>query len=98
MNKARARRLVREKRITPAGLAAIGSLTAPRLVIAADVKAAFEKDPVAWKHFRRFPIAYRRIRIAFVEGARARPAEFRRRLANLVRKSAKKEQFGMVRE
>jgi uncharacterized protein YdeI (YjbR/CyaY-like superfamily) len=98
MNKARARRLVREKRMTPAGLAAIGSLTAPRLVIAADIKAALEKDPVAWKRFRRFPIAYRRIRIAFVEGARGRPAEFRRRLDNLVRKSAKNEQFGMVRE
>jgi hypothetical protein len=81
MNKARARRLVREHRMTPAGLAAIGSLTAPRLVIATDVKAAFEKDPVA-----------------FVEGARGRPAEFHRRLGNLVHKSAKNERFGMVRE
>ena len=98
MNKARARRLVREKRMTPAGLAAIGSLSAPRLVIAADIKAALEKESDAWKHFRRFPIAYRRIRIAFVEGARGRPAEFRRRLGNLARKSAKNEQFGMVRE
>ncbi len=98
MNKARARRLVREKRMTPAGLAAIGRLTAPRLMIAADIKAAFEKDEVAWKRFRRFPIAYRRIRIAFVEGARDRPAEFRRRLGNLVRKSAKNERFGMIRE
>jgi hypothetical protein len=84
--------------MTPAGLAAIGSLTAPRLVIAADIKAALEKDPLAWERFRHFPIAYRRIRIAFVEGARGRPAEFRRRLGNLVRKSAKNEQFGMVRE
>ena len=98
MNKARARRLVREKRMTQAGLAAIGPLTAPRLVIAKDVKAAFDKDPMAWKRFSRFPIAYRRIRIAFVEGARGRPAEFRKRLGNLVRKSAKNERFGMVRE
>jgi hypothetical protein len=35
---------------------------------------------------------------SFVEGARDRPAEFRRRLGNLVRKSARNEQFGMVRE
>jgi uncharacterized protein YdeI (YjbR/CyaY-like superfamily) len=98
MNKARARRLVREKRMTAAGLAAIGSLSAPRLVIAADIKAALEKEPDAWKHFRRFPIAYQRIRIAFVEGARGRPAEFKRRSGNLSRKSAKNEQFGMVRE
>lgn len=98
MNKARARRLVREKRMTPAGLEAIGSLRAPRLVLAADVKAAFQRDPTAWKHFQRFPVAYRRIRIAFIEGARGRPAEFKRRLGNLVRKSAKNERFGMVRE
>lgn len=41
MNKARARRLVRERRMTAAGLAVIGSLIAPRLVVAPDIKAAF---------------------------------------------------------
>lgn len=84
--------------MTPAGLAAIGSLTAPRLVISANVKSALEKDPAAWKNFRRFPIAYRRIRVAFVDGTRGRPAEFKRRPGNLVRKSAKNERFAMVRE
>lgn len=98
MNKARARRLVRERRMTPAGLAAIGSLAAPRLVVPPDIKTAFEKDAVAWKHFSRFPIAYRRIRIGFVEGARSRPAEFQKRLQNLIRRSAKNERFGMIRE
>jgi len=98
MNKARARRLVRERRMTRAGLAAIGSLKTQRLVVAADVRAAFESDPIAWKRFQRFPAAYRRIRLAFVEGARRRPEEFQRRLRNLVRKSAKNERFGMVRE
>ena len=98
MNKARARRLVREGRMTPAGLAAIGSLKTRRLTIPADIRAAFEREPIAWRRFRRFPAAYRRIRIAFVEGARKRPAEFERRLRNLVRRSARNERFGMVRE
>ena len=98
MNKARARRLVRERRMTRAGLDAIGSLKTQRLVIAPDVRAALARDPVAWKHFQRFPTAYRRIRLAFVEGARGRPTEFERRLRNLVRRSAKNERFGMVRE
>lgn len=44
MNKARTRRLVRERRMTPAGLAVIGSLIAPRLVIAPDIMAAFGSD------------------------------------------------------
>jgi uncharacterized protein YdeI (YjbR/CyaY-like superfamily) len=98
LNKARARRLVRERRMTPAGLKAIGSLKTSRLVVAADVRAAFERDPIAWKRFQRFPASYRRIRIAFVEGARSRPEEFKRRLRNLMRKSARNERFGMVRE
>jgi hypothetical protein len=37
------------------------------------------------------------MRVAFVEGARDRPDEFKRRLAHLVRRSAKNERFGMVR-
>lgn len=98
MNKARARRLVHEERMTRAGLVAIGTLATKRLVIPADIRAALERDPLAWKRFRRFPASYRRIRVAFVEGARRRPAEFRRRLRNLVRMSAKNERFGMVRE
>jgi len=97
MNKARARRLMREGRMTRAGLAAIGDLKATRLVIPSDIKAALEIDPGAWKNFCRFPASYRRIRVAFVEGARRRPAEFRRRLRNLVRMSARNERFGMVR-
>ena len=98
MNKARARRLVRERRMTPVGLAAIGTLRAPRLVLPADIRAALERDETAWRRFQRFPVAYRRIRVAFVDGARRRPAEFQRRLRNLVRRSAKNERFGMVRE
>ena len=98
MNRARIRRLMREKRMTKAGVEAIGSLQAARLVVPPDIKAALQREPLAWKHFQRFPVAYRRIRVAFVEGARRRPAEFERRLAHLVRRSAKNERFGMIRE
>jgi hypothetical protein len=89
---------VREKRMTKAGLDAIGSLRVARIVIADDVRAAFVRDPGAWRRFQRFPAAYRRIRIAWVEGARKRPAEFERRLRHLVKRSAKNERFGMIGE
>ena len=98
MNRTRARRLVREKRMTKAGLEAIGSLRAKRLAIPPDIKAALRRDAAAWKYFQRFPAPYRRMRIAFVDGARRRPEEFRRRLRNLVRKSAANERFGMILE
>jgi uncharacterized protein YdeI (YjbR/CyaY-like superfamily) len=98
MNRARVRRLVREKRMTKAGLDAIGSLRVGRVVIPPDVKAALQREPLAWTHFQRFPTAYRRMRVAFVEGARRRPDELKWRLAHLVRRSAKNERFGMIRE
>lgn len=98
MNKTRARRLIRQRRMTPAGLAVIGELKARRVVVAPDIKAVFEREPIAWRRFQRFPAAYRRMRIAFVEGARRRPAEFEKRLRNPVRKSAKNERFGMILE
>jgi uncharacterized protein YdeI (YjbR/CyaY-like superfamily) len=98
LNRARARRLVREKRMTKAGLAAIGDLRAARVVIPPDIKAALQRDPLAWTHFQRFPAAYRRIRVAFVDGARRRPDEFERRLGHLVRRSAKNERFGTIRD
>ena len=46
--------------------------------------------------FQRFPGTYRHVRIAFVEGARKRPDEFKRRLRHLVGRSAKNERFGMI--
>jgi uncharacterized protein YdeI (YjbR/CyaY-like superfamily) len=98
LNRMRARRLIREKRMTKAGLDALGDLRVRRLAIPADIRAALQRDPLAWKHFQRFPAPYRRMRVAFVDGARRRPDEFRRRLAHLVRRSAKNERFGMIRE
>jgi hypothetical protein len=83
--------------MTKAGLDAIGSLRASRVVVPPDIKAALQRQPLAWTHFQRFPAAYRRMRVAFVEGARDRPDEFKRRLGHLVRRSAKNERFGMVR-
>jgi uncharacterized protein YdeI (YjbR/CyaY-like superfamily) len=98
MNRTRSRRLIREKRMTKAGLDALGDFRMRRLVIPPDIKAGLQRDPLAWKHFLRFPAAYRRMRVAFVDGARRRPDEFKRRLGHLVRRSAKNERFGMIRE
>jgi len=98
LNRARARRLIEAKRMTTAGLAVLGDLRPRRVVVPPDIKAALQADPPAWEHFRRFPATYRRVRIAFVAGARGRPDEFKRRLGHLVRRSAKNERFGTIRE
>jgi len=98
MNKARARRLVRERRMTAAGRAALGTaLRRQRLVVAPDVRRALRAEPGAWPHFEKFPAAYKRIRLGFIEGARDRPEIFATRLRYFVRMTAQGKRFGMVR-
>src|SRR5438309_3884617 len=98
MNRERALRLVAAGRMTKAGSRALGDQLKTRPVsLSAEVRAALRASPGAWTSFRRFPASYRRIRIGWIEGARGRPAEFRKRLAYFVAMTAKNKQFGMVR-
>lgn len=108
MNKERARRLIRQGRMTRHGLAAAppelrqagGAARPPRrtrLVLAPDIRRALQRDRKTWENFRRFPESYRRIRIGWIEGARRRPQVFRQRLRYFVKRTARNEMFGMVR-
>lgn len=98
MNKARARRLVREGRMTAAGRAALGSaLKREPLVVAPDVRRALRAEPGASARFEKLPVAYKRIRLGFIEGARGRPEIFRIRLSYFVRMTAQGKRYGMVR-
>ena len=40
-----------------------------------------------WENYTAFPDPYKRIRVAYIEAARNRPEEFRKRLANFIRKT-----------
>jgi uncharacterized protein YdeI (YjbR/CyaY-like superfamily) len=98
MNKARARRLVRDGRMTAVGRAALGSaLRREALVVAPDVRRALRAEPGAWARFEKLPVAYKRIRLGFIEGARGRPAIFSTRLRYFVRMTAQGKRYGMVR-
>lgn len=109
LNKRRAMRMIRQRRMTPAGLAALegtlgGGARIHRGVIRhsgrwappADILKALKKDPVVWRNYSRFPAAYRRIRVAWITAARRRPAAFKTRLAYFLKKTARNERFGMV--
>jgi uncharacterized protein YdeI (YjbR/CyaY-like superfamily) len=98
MNKARARRLVRGGRMTPAGRAALGSaLRREPLLVSSDVRRALRAEPGAWARFEKLPVAYKRIRLGFIEGARGRPEIFATRLRYFVRMTAQGKRYGMVR-
>jgi uncharacterized protein YdeI (YjbR/CyaY-like superfamily) len=60
------------------------------LDILRDIKA----NKAAWENFQKFSPEYQRIRIAFIEGARKRPAEFNKRLRYFIEMTEKNKQFG----
>ena len=52
-----------------------------------DILDAIRQDETAWKNYEAFPESYKRIRIAYIDAARKRPAEFAKRLASFIQKT-----------
>jgi len=52
-----------------------------------DILRAIKKDKIAWENYENFAEPYKRIRIAYIDAARKRPAEFKKRLENFIKKT-----------
>ncbi len=65
-------------------------ISAP-FVYPADILDALRQDPVVWERYRSFPEPYRRIRVAYIDAARKRPAEFQKRLNNFIDKTRRNQ-------
>ena len=52
-----------------------------------DIIDAIRQDSIAWKNYQAFSEPYRRIRIAYIDAARKRPEEFKKRLDNFIKKT-----------
>jgi uncharacterized protein YdeI (YjbR/CyaY-like superfamily) len=102
MNKERIRRLVGQGKMTAPGLETVRrdlddlAEKEKSPAIAPDILDALKGDPGIWKNFQGFPDSYKRIRIGWIEGARKRPNEFRKRLDYFLRMTAKNKRYGMV--
>ena len=59
-----------------------------------DILAAIQADAEAWEHYQAFPEPYRRIRVAYIDDARKRPAEFAKRLAHFLKKTRENKRIG----
>ncbi len=98
-NKVRLRNLIAAGKMTPAGLAAAEGVDLEEpFTLPPDIAAALQADPQTWRNFQDFSEDYRRIRVAFVAAARSRPAEFTKRLSNLVKMTTANKTFGYVKE
>jgi len=52
-----------------------------------DIIAEIEKDKIVIRNYQKFSDSYKRIRIAYIDGARNRPDEFKKRLNNFIKKT-----------
>lgn len=59
-----------------------------------DILNSIRENKTAWENFEKFPESYKRIRIAYVDSARKRPAEFEKRLRNFIVKTEQNKLFG----
>lgn len=54
-----------------------------------DIIEELKRDETVWEHYCGFSEPYRRIRVAYIEAARKRPEEFRKRLNSFIEKTRK---------
>ena len=52
-----------------------------------DIIAAIKENTETWKNYQNFPEGYKRIRIAYIDAARNRPEEFKKRLESFIKKT-----------
>ena len=93
-NQERLRKLLKQRKVIKEVRETLGDLLERSFEIPKDILEAIQADAEAWKHFQNFSDAYKRIRIGFIDGARDRPEEFKKRLRYFIRMTARNKQFG----
>jgi uncharacterized protein YdeI (YjbR/CyaY-like superfamily) len=93
-NKERLKWLVKEGRLHPAMKESVGKVLRTEFVFPPDILKSIKENKKAWMNYQNFSQAYRRIRIAYINGARNRPDEFKKRLNNFVKKTEQNKLIG----
>ena len=93
-NKERLRWLIEHNQVMPDILASLDGIITEEFEIPADILQALQANEQAWRNFQQFSGPYQRIRVAYVDGARKRPAEFQKRLKNFIHMMEQNKQFG----
>ena len=93
----RLRDLVAKKKVIKEVAETLGNILNEEFVIPPDIMEAIQNNQEAWKNFQKFSDSYIRIRIAFIDGARKRPAEFQKRLRYFIEMTEKNKMFGFGR-
>ena len=90
----RLRHLVAHGQVIDEVLASLGDILEQEFVFPVDILDAIRADEQAWHNYQNFSEPYKRIRIAFIEGARKRPEEFQKRLNYFIKMSRENKLIG----
>ena len=90
----RLRYLVAKKKVMKEVVDSLGDILNEKFVVPPDILKAIKANMESWKNFQKFSDSYKRIRIAFIHGARHRPEEFKKRLRYFIEMTEKNKMFG----
>lgn len=94
LNKERARKMIREKKMKKAGLAVLCSLNEDEFKIPPDILRVLKNDRDVWRNFQKFPLSYQRIRIGFIDESRNREEYFTKRLNYFLKMTGRGKMYG----
>lgn len=100
LNKERARRLIKDKQMTPSGLKALVGIDLSEAVpeLSPETEEALKEDPLVWENYQKFDDLYKRLRIYYIEDARRqkRIDEYQKRLNSFITATKKNKKIGTM--
>ena len=93
-NKERLRVMAQKEKIIKPILEKVQTILDEEYQYPDDIITALQQDEETWRNFNEFNEPYRRIRVAYVDNARKRPDDFKKRLENLLKKTKANKKFG----
>lgn len=93
-NKERLRWLVKEGKLHPSVQQSAEKALKTEFVFPADIIQAIKDNRKAWINYNNFSPVYQRIRIAYINGARDRPDEYKKRLVNFITRTEQNKKIG----
>lgn len=69
-------------------------IASEKFIFPKDILKALKEDKTVWINYSAFSDTYKRIRVAYIDSARVRPEEFKKRLKNFINKTRENKQIG----
>ena len=93
-NRERLKWLVKENMLHPSVQDSVKKVLKEKFVFPSDIISAIKRDKIGWGNYQKFSPSYKRIRIAYIDAARKRPEEFKKRLSHFIKKTKENKKIG----